>query len=317
MAAGIFVAGMSGGNRKAKLRKIRPMGLVTAPPGLPVPPERTLDRALEEGHIVFFPESPVELPASEREFLLAQRQTRAGYHKNIAYRPRTDRLTGYNGDATRRVREILRGWSRAVVRFLGDAFPEYARGARLDYASFRPLEEAGRHLATHSRNDLLHVDAFPTRPTRGDRIFRFFTNINLSAARVWATGETFEELAVRFAKPSGILNRVARGGVGRALRPIARLLRLPGSDRSPYDEFMIRFHHFLKENSEYQAASPKTTIAFPPGSSWMVYTDMVSHLVLSGQYALEQTFILARGSMAEPEKAPIAILEKIAGVPLS
>jgi hypothetical protein len=35
--------------------------------------------------------------------------------------------------------------------------------------------------------------------------------------------------------------------------------------------------------------------------------------VLSGQYAFEQTLIVARASLALPAKAPIAILERIAG----
>jgi hypothetical protein len=43
----------------------------------------------------------------------------------------------------------------------------------------------------------------------------------------------------------------------------------------------------------------------------------VSHAVLEGQYALEQTFLIARQAMVEPGKSPIAILERIAGYPLS
>jgi len=46
----------------------------------------------------------------------------------------------------------------------------------------------------------------------------------------------------------------------------------------------------------------------------MVFTDMVSHAVLGGRYALEHTFIVSRGSLALPAKAPIAILERIAGL---
>lgn len=83
--------------------------------------------------------------------------------------------------------------------------------------------------------------------------------------------------------------------------------------RSPYDEFMLRFHHFLKENAAYQAEARKDTHTFPPGSTWIVFTDMVSHAVLSGQYALEQTLIVAHDSLVLPEKAPIAILERLAG----
>jgi hypothetical protein len=44
---------------------------------------------------------------------------------------------------------------------------------------------------------------------------------------------------------------------------------------------------------------------------------MVSHAVLSGQFALEQTVILSRGSLVAPESAPIAILERLAGRPLA
>ncbi len=294
------------------------MEIVLADPAESLPASgRRLDRALEEGNIVLLPRSPIALSAEDADFLRRQRQTRAGYHKNIAYRPASDRLTGYDGAEPERLRAILRSYTERAVAWLAAAFPEYAKGWRLDYASFRPEEEAGRDLDLHSRNDLLHVDAFPTRPTGGDRIFRFFTNVNASQPRVWVTGETFEELAGRFAASSGLLARATRRGPGSAWRPLARALHLPGSRRTPYDEFMLRFHHFLKENGEYQAGARKTTTEFPPGSSWMVYTDTVSHSVLSGQFALEQTFILARGSMALPEKAPIAVLEKIAGRPLS
>ena len=46
-------------------------------------------------------------------------------------------------------------------------------------------------------------------------------------------------------------------------------------------------------------------------------TAMVSHAVLGGRYALEQTFIVSRASLALPDKAPIAILEAIAGASLA
>ena len=42
-------------------------------------------------------------------------------------------------------------------------------------------------------------------------------------------------------------------------------LGLSLSSRSRYDEFMLRFHHFLKENSEFQTGE-KQRIEFQP--SW-------------------------------------------------
>ncbi|HEV8306440.1 MAG TPA: Kdo hydroxylase family protein [Methylomirabilota bacterium] len=277
-------------------------------------------RVLEEGHILLFPRTPFELPEADRAFLLSQRQTDARYHKNIAYRPHRDRVTGV---ASRRVedvetlRRIFRDYSRRVVAFAGELFPTYARRWRIDFASFRPQEEAGRRLSQRARNDLVHVDSFPTRPSMGDRLLRVFTNINPAAPRVWLTGGTLEELAARFATSSGLLERARRGGLGRRLRGLARAVRLPVTIRSPYDDFMLSFHNFLKENAAYQQEDAKTRLVFPPGSTWIVFTDMVSHAVLSGQFALEQTVIVARESLALPEKAPIAILERLAGARLS
>jgi hypothetical protein len=76
---------------------------------------------------------------------------------------------------------------------------------------------------------------------------------------------------------------------------------------------MHRFHNFLKENEAYQESARAEQIQFPPGSTWMVFTDVVTHSVLSGQYALEQTFLIARESLLFPEVSPIAVLERIAG----
>jgi hypothetical protein len=186
----------------------------------------------------------------------------------------------------------------------------------VDFASFRPEEEAGRDLALRSRNDLVHVDAFPSRPTRGDRILRVFTNLNPEAPRVWRSGGTFEDLAGRFAAGSGLLESARREGPGGLARRLARAVGLPVAVRSPYDRFMLSFHHFLKESRAFQDEEGKTTLQFPAGSTWMVFTDMVSHAVLGGRYALEQTFIVSRASLALPDKAPIAILERIAGASL-
>ncbi len=283
---------------------------------------RELDygRALEEGRILLFPQTPFELPDEDRAFLLAQRQTDARYHKNIAYRPAQDRVSGsakQGAAEAERLRRVLREYSRRAVAFVAETFPTYARGWRVDYASFRPQEESGRELPLRARNDLVHVDAFPTRPSGGDRLLRIFTNINPTVPRVWLTGGTFEQLAVEFAAPSGLLERARHEGLWRRARRAARSIGLPVTVRSPYDEFMLRFHHFLKENDGYQRGAPKTTLSFPPGSTWMVFTDMVSHAVLSGRYALEQTFIVARASLVLPDRAPIAILERLAGAKLS
>ncbi len=79
---------------------------------------------------------------------------------------------------------------------------------------------------------------------------------------------------------------------------------------------MLRFHHFLKENSEFQRLCRKERWEFPSGSSWIVFTDTTSHACISGQYALEQTVIVRHESLVYPEKAPITVLGELAGFPL-
>jgi hypothetical protein len=76
---------------------------------------------------------------------------------------------------------------------------------------------------------------------------------------------------------------------------------------------MHRCHNAMKEDAQFQQNSAKQRWEFPPDSTWIVFTDCVSHAVLEGQYALEQTFIVSRRAMVAPHRSPVSILEKIAG----
>jgi hypothetical protein len=276
---------------------------------------------LEEGNILFFEKTPFELPPDEVQFLLGQKQSAAGYHKNIAYRPVSNRLTGYaqarNGHKGR-LHAIMQRYSQTVVGFTPRFLAPYAGSLAADFASFRPQQEAGRQIRLRARNDLLHVDSFPTRPSHGNRILRVFTNINPTEPRVWVTSETFEYLVARYVGAGGMpLPRGMPSGPRKVLTRLARAAGLHSLARPPYDDWMLRFHHFLKANREFQDMGSRTQWEFPPQSTWLVFTDMVSHAVLSGQFALEQTFIVSKHALVLPEKAPVRILERIAGCPLA
>jgi len=274
---------------------------------------------LEEGHILFFPQTPFDLPQEAIQFLLSQGQSGVWYHKNIAYRPAQDRLTGYAGggaDAVAKLHDVLRSYSQRVIAFAAEWLSPYALRWRVDFASFRPQQERGRALRQRARNDLLHVDSFPTRPSNGDRILRVFTNINPREPRVWITSDTFEGLVERFAG-AGMPIPKGLSSPERILRKCAQAAGLRSLARSPYDAWMLRFHHFLKAQDDFQRSSPRSQWEFPPHGTWIVFTDMVSHAVLSGQHALEQTFVVAKDSLVLPEKAPIRVLERLAGCALT
>jgi hypothetical protein len=290
----------------------------------PTPQEsRAFCAQLEAGDILYFPQSPVPLTADDTSFLLGQQQADSSLHKNIAYKPAIDRLSGFdaktaNPAAVERLQRIMCGYSNSVVQFLTGFLAPYQQHWKLDYASFRPQEEQGRDLPLRRRNDLLHTDAFPTRPTHGARILRFFNNIHPARTRDWIVSDPFAATVRRFApkeiapRPGSALSRLGK----TTARAIGLGAAIPSLKRSPYDDFMMRFHNFLKENPRFQADCPKYPFQFPSGSSWMVYTDTVPHAVLAGQYALEQTFLVRPEAMVRPEISPLRILEEIAHAPL-
>jgi hypothetical protein len=274
---------------------------------------RAYCRMLESGQILLFRELPFDLPADDRRFLVSQPWSELRLHKNVSYRPGEDILRGVAGDSTTvdRVHSILRNYSTEVLRFAAEFLAPYAGKWITDFSSFRPLEEKGRDLPLHKRNDLLHVDAFPSRPTRGGRILRIFTNLNPSKVRVWNTTGAFGELARKYADDAGLQQFASESGLSRAVHGLAGKLGMRGADRTPYDAFMLRFHDYLKENSDFQTNYPKARLEFPPLATWMVFTDGVAHAAMSGQYALEQTLLIPRSALVSPDDAPYRILEKI------
>jgi hypothetical protein len=278
---------------------------------------------LERGDILYFPHGGIEIPAGVRTALMGATQDARSFHKNIAYKPNIDRVSGLVDRAEEEtVLTAMREYSACALEFMKNILPEYARAWKVDYASFRSIEERGRQLPLMKRNDLLHVDAFPTRPVFGDMILRCFTNVNPEQSREWLTSDPFGELAPREAANAGLARYAAAPGspIYKLRRGMARTLQragLPVVDRSPYDAFMLHFHDWLKSNREYQESCVKYRFDLPPGSTWLVFTDVVPHAVLGGRLALEQTVIVSRGSLANPANAPASILERLAGKTLT
>jgi 3-deoxy-D-manno-oct-2-ulosonic acid (Kdo) hydroxylase len=280
---------------------------------------RALCRELEAGNILFFPKLPYEFPSDEREFLLSREWNELRLHKNVSYRPADDVMRGFSGDHDTQIHlhHIVRNYSAHVVKFLRDFLRPYAGKWKLDFASFRPFEEEGRDLSLHKRNDLLHVDAFRLRPTRGGRILRVFTNLHATKPRVWYAIGDFGYVAEKYAADAGVSRFAAKNGaLRRSVSRWAAGLGLARLSRTPYDRFMLRFHDYLKENDDFQRNSPKVRLEFPPGATWMVFTDGVAHAAMSGQFAVEQTLLIPPEALVAPESAPYRILERIAATRL-
>ncbi|HKB77444.1 MAG TPA: Kdo hydroxylase family protein [Myxococcales bacterium] len=273
--------------------------------------------ALERGRIVRFARPPIELPArAELDFL---REGLAPFleRKNVSFYPEADRLTGLRAppEVRRRAQAILRHHSARVRGFLERAMPAFTRDWQPGTSSFRPLEEAGRNLSAHASNELVHVDAGAYGATHGDRILRFFINVNPERERVWVSKGTFAELYRRHARDAGVEEAEVEPGVAeRALSAVLRAGRravpmLRVVDTSPYDRAMRRFHNWMKDTPAFQQSSEgQREISFAPFQAWMVLTDGVSHACIRGQHALVDTFLVPLENCRLPAEAPYRIL---------
>jgi hypothetical protein len=261
--------------------------------------------ALESGRVLFFPHLPFVL-RDEEKFLLTPSLS-SGRAKNISLDPH-GKLKHDSGDARERalLQTMMQRFSDSARSLVNGLFPNYAQKLERARTSYRPVEIAGRKYSPTKDDTRLHVDAFPTRPMRGRRIMRLFSNIHPGELpRMWNVGEPFADMAGK------ILPRVkeppAIDAWFRAATFQTRGLR------SAYDNLMLGLHDNAKLDMGYQAATAKTEIAFPPRTTWLCYTDQVMHAALSGQFVLEQTFHVDIDAMADPARAPIRVLEKMTG----
>ena len=235
-----------------------------------------------------------------------------GSAKNASYDPAADRLGGttVTGGDRESLKTLMRRFSDAASTCVDRLLPSYRGRLTRARASFRPAEIAGRATTWRKDDTRLHVDSFPATPSGGRRILRLFTNVNPDGhPRSWRIGDDFEPVARRFADRL----RLPLPGAGLLLA----LVRVTKTPRSPYDALMLQLHDAMKGDEEFQARSPQTAVDFPAGSTWLAFTDEVSHAATAGQYQLEQTFLLPVAAMREPDRSPLRILERLKGRPLT
>ncbi len=259
--------------------------------------------ALEDGKILYFP--ALSFPLSKEEELLLNPEIVDPKSKNVSFDIKRDSLAGLIcSDETKALcKAMIKRFALSSRTLLHSLIPHYDASIMQAKTSFRPVEIAGRKSSYRKDDTRLHVDSFPSNPVKGQRILRFFTNINNAGKpRVWRAGEPFQD--------------VVKAWAPKASRPIPgfaqllQLIKVTKSLRSGYDHYMMQMHDLMKADMEYQKNCFQEELLFPPGSSWAVFTDQVSHAAMSGQHVLEQTFYLPVKGQDDPEKSPLRILER-------
>ena len=285
-----------------------------------------IESALERSKIVFFQECPVELPTEADSRFLREELPLQTKIKNVSYHPESDSVPRFDApDSTQvRVTKILKDHTQAVTEYLEKTIPNLAPGWTVGTCSFRPLEEKGRNLKPRSSNEIVHVDAGAYGATCGDRILRFFVNMNPDVDRVWGTKGSFAGLFEQYAAfleaakgkrgnlrvRKGVFDHCYSSLIAAISKgyPLARVI-----DSSPYDRAMRRIHNYMKETEQFRSdLTNYEELRFPPLSAWMVFTDGASHSVLSGQHAFVTTILIPLKNCRQLELSPYYILDAAA-----
>jgi hypothetical protein len=267
---------------------------------------RAID-ALESGKILFLPRYRFVVTDEERA-IFSPATLIMKNSKNVSYDPRTALLRGSvaAGANTELLRKMMARFAEFAQNLVLELASLYESGLIQARTSFRPVEIEGRVISWRKDDARLHVDSFPSSPTRGKRILRVFTNVNPQGrSRVWRVGEPFEQMVARFL-PS----------IRRPLpcsSAILKLLRITRSRRTEYDHIMLQLHNCMKADDRYQIEVEQIEFEFPAGSTWLAFTDQVSHAAMRGQYQLEQTFLVAVEHLRNQPVSPLRALERLTG----
>lgn len=252
---------------------------------------------LESGNVVIFPELSFELEVDEQRLLEMKLEPKRA--KNISYEPKDKTIRGLadlSVEAT--LKKMMARYHQFSTNLVDSIAPGYHALKYSGRTSYRPIEINGRIAKSYRKDDTrLHVDAFPSTPTNNHRILRVFTNINpYNESRFWNVGEPFAQVIERF------LPKIRKPYPLEA--EILNLLHVTRKKRLPYDHYMLHIHDKMKQDLDYQSTVEFTPISFPAGSTWMVYTDLVSHAALAGRFVLEQTYYPPVKNMQDPNKSP-------------
>lgn len=260
-------------------------------------------QSLENGYVLVFPSLSFPLVTDEQPFLSSDIADPKS--KNVSYDIHKDRLTGAlcPENDIGKLRAMMKRYALTSRQFLERLIPSYSPFLIQAKTSFRPVEIAGRKSSYRKDDSLLHVDSFPSSPTKGQRILRIFTNINPKGKpRVWRLGEPFEDVVEKMiARTSSPMWGIAS---------LYKWLGITKDYRTPYDHYMLQIHDAMKGDNHYQKTVSQCEVQFPPGTTWIVYTDQVSHAAMSGQHVLEQTFHLPVKGIKNTSTIPLKVLEK-------
>ena len=264
--------------------------------------------AVEAGKVLYFPRLGFDVQPQEKALL--REDMLSPKSRNVSLGA-DGVLKGAGGSAAEQAQlaAMVARFRQQALQLVDALLPEYHGHTRIAPTSFRPRQVETRVQSVRADDQRMHVDAFPSRPTYGERLLRVFANVNpADVPRVWRVGESFETVARHFlpkAKPYSLWQA-----------KLLNAVKATKSLRSEYDHYMLQLHDLMKFEESYQKNGTQVKMPFPPGCLWVCYSDQATHAVMSGQFMMEQTLYLPAGHEVDPTSSPLAILTRLMGRPL-
>lgn len=268
----------------------------------------TLRRELEQGAVLYFPHLNFRFLPGEERFLDPRYSD--GKSKNINLRGGEGAVRGANGTEKdlADLHALIGRYAASSESLIHALFPEYAPHMTRAGTSLRPSEIAGRPVSWRKDDTRLHVDSFPSNPMLGKRLLRVFHNIDPEAPRVWRVGEPFGDFAQRFVPKTH--------GMWPGQAWLMKTLHITKRTRSEYDHRMLQLHDLAKADLDYQKSVPQQEFQFPPGATWIVFSDQLLHAAMRGKAMMEQTIYLDPAAIGDRTHSPEAVLSRMLGRPM-
>ena len=259
--------------------------------------------ALEQGKVLYFPALPFTLTADEQKLLTPEVLEENVRNISLAA---DNQLKGAAGDERTQIllTKLLKRYRTQAEQLVHSLLPKYQGALRSAPTSYRPKKVEARKQSWRADDRRMHVDAFPSRPNRGERILRVFSNIHPEGVpRVWRVGEPFAEMVDTMLPRTKPYVRWQAKALNK--------LGITKSLRSEYDHLMLQLHDSMKADMQYQKEAKQVRMPFAANSVWVCFSDHALHGVESGQYMMEQTFHIAPEKQYDPSVSPLAHLTEV------
>ncbi|MEZ6139853.1 MAG: Kdo hydroxylase family protein [Zavarzinella sp.] len=262
---------------------------------------------LEHGGLLPLPDSVGKILAqqfSQPLHELPQGRIRA---KGLSYDPKTGTVRGTPIPFESEQVDLLHQISQQMIEIVHKLLPAYAAEIIPDRLTWQTHEVANAPHRTNARDDLYHVDNFPTRPSRGMRILRFCLNFDTDV-RVFAVSEPFRKLIEFYRNP---LKQALKqsNNLSNINSPWWHFGKNRDTNPSDYDLVMGKIHHWMKADLHFQDRCKKYLHRFSAHEGWLFFSDGTAYAHLRGKRLLDHSFFVPQRCLVAPQCSPLALLE--------